>query len=215
VNRPTFPRRVDRYKRKSGEVPFDLWLHSLRDATIKAVIITRLERVEKGLFGDHESVGKGVFELKFDYGPGYRVYYGLNDNGRLVLLLGGGSKSKQQKDIQMAQILWKEYYRGFKMKNALPLKELVLEQLRDPEFAAAYLNEHMKYRGKFKKELLLEGIMNIIEVYGTTQMSKTSKVSRRALYKSFSEDGNPTLETLLAVFDQIGITFKFGAKKTG
>ena len=98
------------------------------------------------------------------------------------------------------------------MKNKAPLKELISEQLKDPEFAAAYLNEHMISRGKFKKELLLEAMMNIIEVYGTTNLSKTSKVSRRALYKSFSEKGNPTLETLIAIFDQVGITFKFRAK---
>jgi len=101
------------------------------------------------------------------------------------------------------------------MKNTLPLKDLILEELHDPKFAAEYLNEHMKYRGKFRKEFLLEAIKDIIEVYGTTNISKTTKISRRALYKSFSGDGNPTLETLLAVFDQLGVTFKFESKKTG
>lgn len=72
-------------------------------------IDARLTRIEKtGNFGVCESVGDGVFELKFDFGPGYRVYFGYKTDKVLVLLLGGYKKG-QQKDIDKAKEYWHEY----------------------------------------------------------------------------------------------------------
>ena len=64
--------------------------------------------MELGNFGDHEGVGEGVFELRIDFGPGYRVYYG-RDGNELVILCGGGTKKRQSRDIAKAQIRWKAY----------------------------------------------------------------------------------------------------------
>ena len=67
-----------------------------------------LRRMEQGNFGDSKPVGGGVQELRIDYGPGYRVYYG-RDGGRLVILLAGGSKRSQEKDITEAKSRWSKY----------------------------------------------------------------------------------------------------------
>lgn len=88
---------------------FAKWLKRLRDADAKARINVRIRRVSlTGNFGDAKPVGDGVFELRIDYGPGYRVYY--SQCGReIVLLLIGGDKSSQQKDIDKAKKLNAEY----------------------------------------------------------------------------------------------------------
>ena len=70
-------------------------------------------RIESGNLGDHKSVGGGVVELRIDFGPGYRVYFGM-DGAALILLLTGGDKGSQRKDIKRAQLLWSEYLRGGK-----------------------------------------------------------------------------------------------------
>lgn len=91
-----------------GLIPFEDWLESLKSNVFRAAVDARLTRVADGNFGDHKSVGGGVFELRIPKGPGLRVYYGL-DGPRLVVLIGGGDKSSQKKDILKAQELWKEY----------------------------------------------------------------------------------------------------------
>jgi len=91
-----------------GKVPFEEWLNELKDGALQRAIDARLARVEDGNFGDHKSVGEGVFELRIPKGPGLRVYYGL-DGPRVVVLIGGGDKSTQKKDILRAQQLFKEY----------------------------------------------------------------------------------------------------------
>jgi putative addiction module killer protein len=70
-------------------------------------------RMEAGNFSAAKGVGAGVFELRMDFGPGYRVYFG-KDGEKLVILLGGGTKKRQQDDIAAAQELWQEYKRAKK-----------------------------------------------------------------------------------------------------
>ena len=69
---------------------------------------TRIDRLELGNFGDWRSVGEGVSELRVDFGPGYRVYYG-RDGAELVILLGGGTKKRQARDIELARKFWETY----------------------------------------------------------------------------------------------------------
>jgi putative addiction module killer protein len=83
---------------------FRMWVTSLRDAVAKARIAVRIERVSRGLMGDIKPVGDGVSELRIDHGPGYRIY--LTQRGHLlVVLLCGGDKSSQVKDIARAKAL--------------------------------------------------------------------------------------------------------------
>ena len=83
---------------------FGAWIRSLRDMQGRAVIARRIERLAAGNFGDHKSVGGGVSELRVQFGPGYRVYYTLRGN-ELVVLLCGGDKGSQHRDIARAREL--------------------------------------------------------------------------------------------------------------
>lgn len=83
---------------------FDIWLNGLRDREARARIIKRLLRVESGNFGDHAGVGDGVMELRFFFGPGYRVYF-VQRGAEIVILLGGGDKDSQATDIDKAKAL--------------------------------------------------------------------------------------------------------------
>jgi putative addiction module killer protein len=94
--------------RRGRSAPFSDWLASLVDARAVGIVRARLNRIRLGNFGDCKSVGGGVEELRIDFGPGYRIYYGRE--GRLVvILLCGGSKGTQARDILRAQKYWKEY----------------------------------------------------------------------------------------------------------
>ncbi|HEY4210145.1 MAG TPA: type II toxin-antitoxin system RelE/ParE family toxin [Steroidobacteraceae bacterium] len=84
------------------------WLERLRDRAARLRIVARLDRLTEGLRGDWRSVGGGVYELRVDYGPGYRVFYG-QDGDALILLLCGGTKRTQDSDIEKAHAYWKDY----------------------------------------------------------------------------------------------------------
>lgn len=90
---------------EDGKCPFEEWFNSLKDLKTSAIIDARLARVEAGNLGDHKEVGNGVWELRVDFGPGYRVYYAEYDQV-IVVLLGGGVKKTQQADINRAIALW-------------------------------------------------------------------------------------------------------------
>ncbi len=93
-------------------IPFREWFELLRDFKARVIIDARIARLRTGNFGSSQPVGQSVFELKIDYGPGYRVYFG-KITGNVIILLCGGDKSTQKKDIQTAQ--W--YWQWFKEKN--------------------------------------------------------------------------------------------------
>jgi putative addiction module killer protein len=99
---------VRQYQTADGGVPLSKWLDGLRDGRARARIVARIDRLSVGLLGDWRSVGDGVCELRIDYGPGYRVYYG-QDGEALILLLCGGDKRTQAKDIEKAHGYWKDY----------------------------------------------------------------------------------------------------------
>jgi putative addiction module killer protein len=83
---------------------FTAWLDSLADATVRGVVVSRLKRLERGLMGDVERVGEGVFELRIHVGAGWRIYF-TQHGDRLIVLLVGGSKRTQKNDIKRAQAL--------------------------------------------------------------------------------------------------------------
>lgn len=87
----------------------------MKDIAARAKIRVKLDRVRLGNLGDSRSVGGGVHELRVNYGPGYRLYY-VREGNNVILLLLGGDKSKQEKDITMAREFWNDHKR--RAKNA-------------------------------------------------------------------------------------------------
>ena len=96
------------YLTETGRNPFRNWLESLKDRQARARIRVRLNRIRLDNFGDSKSVGRGVSELRIPYGPGYRIYFGRSGNS-VIILLCGGDKSTQSKDIALAQEYWANY----------------------------------------------------------------------------------------------------------
>lgn len=92
---------------EGGRSPFAEWFDGL-DAVTAARVDRRIRRLESGNFGDAKALKEGVYELRLVFGPGYRVYFGM-DGKTLVILLGGGDKWKQSADIKAAVERWKRY----------------------------------------------------------------------------------------------------------
>jgi putative addiction module killer protein len=101
-------RTLQEYITRTGHNPFGEWIRSITDPPTRARIRTRLSRLRLGNFGDASSVGDGVYELRLDFGPGYRVYYGVVGES-VVVLLGGGAKRSQVRDIRAAKRHWEEF----------------------------------------------------------------------------------------------------------
>ena len=85
---------------------FDLWFESIKDGLTRIRLAKRLDKAQRGLLGDVESVGEGVFEMREFFGPGWRLYY-VERKGALIVMLGGGDKSSQSDDIANAIALSK------------------------------------------------------------------------------------------------------------
>ena len=99
---------IDIYKTANGKEPYVEWFDSL-ERIVRARIKARLTRIqETNNLGTLESVGDGIFELKFDFGPGYRVYFGFKTDTFLILLVGGNKKG-QQRDIDRAKEYWRDH----------------------------------------------------------------------------------------------------------
>ena len=96
------------YARSDGSEPFTQWLRGLRDGTTRNRIRQRIARIRLGNFGDARAVGDGVQELRIHFGPGYRVYFG-REGDALVILLCGGDKGSQERDIERAQEYWRDH----------------------------------------------------------------------------------------------------------
>ncbi len=101
-----------------------------------------------------------------------------------------------------------------KKKKLHDFDDLVLQELKDPKFAAAYLNDHLSYKGPKARELLLQALQNIAKARGYSELSRRSGISRRALYYAFSKAGNPTIDTFFALLDSIGVAIQFNAFKS-
>ena len=98
------------YLTEDGRNPFREWSRGLRDRMARARVRVRLNRVRLGNFGDCRSVGSGVSELRVPHGPGYRVYFGRQGRA-VVILLCGGDKASQARDIASARTYWADYLR--------------------------------------------------------------------------------------------------------
>ena len=103
------------YQEQGGRNPFRRWYGEL-NAEAARKVTTAIYRLGLGNFSNIKSVGAGVFEYKINFGPGYRVYFG-KDGERIVILLGGGTKQRQQNDVRVALERWEDYKRRKKQPN--------------------------------------------------------------------------------------------------
>ena len=97
------------YLAEDGSAPFEAWFAGL-DASAAAKVTVAFSRLERGAVSSVKGVGEGVSEFRIDWGPGYRVYFG-QDGPALVILLTGGTKQRQQRDIERAKSFWVDYRR--------------------------------------------------------------------------------------------------------
>ena len=102
--------KVTEYVTELGDSPFRKWTLGL-DKVVRGRIDSRLRRFSQGNFGDNRHLGKGLCEAKLDFGSGYRIYYGIHGQ-RLVILLCGGDKGSQVRDIQTARRYWDVFLEG-------------------------------------------------------------------------------------------------------
>lgn len=98
---------LQEYLTPAGVSPFGAWFANL-DPHAAAKVTVALARIGQGAMSNVKGVGAGVYEYRLDYGPGYRVYFG-KDGERIVILLAGGTKQRQQRDIEDAQGRWRDY----------------------------------------------------------------------------------------------------------
>lgn len=104
-------RQIKFFKDPKGSEPVKVWLEQMlkKNKSVEhSKIETRIKRAGLGNFGDHRFLAGDFGELRIDFGPGYRVYFGL-DGGDLILLLHGGSKEDQQNDIKTAKMRWEQH----------------------------------------------------------------------------------------------------------
>lgn len=98
---------IEIFQTRTDECPFEEWLDSL-DGTMRQRILARVARMKHGQFGDCKAIDRSLYELRLFFGPGYRVYFGEH-RGRMLLILAGGDKSTQSKDIKKAKHYWKNH----------------------------------------------------------------------------------------------------------
>ncbi len=99
--------QVTEYVDAQGRRPFERWFNRL-DGQAAIKVTAALDRMGRGIVSNAKSVGAGVLEFRIDSGPGYRIYFG-RDGETVIVLLGGGTKRRQQADIETARRLWREY----------------------------------------------------------------------------------------------------------
>ena len=109
---------VREYAAEDGRHPFTTWVQSLPDTRMRARVAARINRLRLGNFGDAKPVGDGVMELRIHAGAGVRVYFGRIGK-RVVLILAGGDKSTQRRDIERAREYWQDYRRRHDDKQSL------------------------------------------------------------------------------------------------
>ena len=150
-------------------------------------------------------MGGGVSELRVDHGPGYRVYFKTLDR-TVVVLLAGGDKRTQSRDIETALHLARNLQVEIMTKTATSPYD-VAEHLRTPEEMAAYLEACME-EADGDAAFIAKALGDIARAKGMSQVASDAGLSRESLYKALSGDRNPTLDTVLRVVGALGLKLR-------
>ena len=198
---------IRHYLDRAGKDVFDAWLTKLADSRAQAKIATRINRLAAGNFGDCKTLRKGLFELRIDWGSGYRVYYTML--GKVcVLLFCGGDTRRQSSDIERAlgvsQGLQGKDRNSMKRKTSVSHDEAMVRRLRkEPGFAAEYLKAALK--DDDEPRALLIALRHLAQAQGIARVAEAAGIERESLYRALSVHGNPRLSTLVAVTKAIGL----------
>ncbi len=198
----TFPHEIEYYRTEKGNAPFKEWLEALRDVNGRAKIRVGLDRARLGNFGDHKHLDEGVWELRIDYGPGYRVYFAKEEN-RLILLLIGGDKGSQKRDIAQPPATCRTTEGDISMTHVTDYQKDLIEALKDPAEAAAYLNAALE---EGDRETFLLALRNVAEANGgMAAVADKAHLNRESLYRTLSRRGNPEIRTLFNLLHGVGL----------
>jgi putative addiction module killer protein/probable addiction module antidote protein len=170
-------------------------------------VFVRLRRVRLGNLGDCKPVGEGVSELRIKTGPGYRLYFG-QDGGTLVVILCGGNKATQRKDIADAKRYWSDY-RSRDMPRSVPFDDYLIESLKDRRLAEAYLNAALE---EDDPRVFLLALRDVAQARGMSKLAAKTRLNRESLYKMLSKRGNPSLQSLGALLDGLGFRLAVESK---
>jgi len=101
-------REAEYYVTGKGKVPFQEWLDAINNANVHGIVLQRIDRAEDGNFGDWKSLKGGMYEMRIHLSPGYRIYFAL-EGRKIIILLIGGEKRNQKRDIGKAKEYWEDY----------------------------------------------------------------------------------------------------------
>ena len=186
---------------------FVRWLTGLRDPRARARIQVRIDRLALGNPGDVKPVGSGLSEMRIDYGPGYRVYF-VKRGTALVILLAGGDKRTQERDIAVTREL------------ASNLQEAAMAETKGktktiPWDSAAYLTSDEDIANYLEAvfedgdpALITHALGVVARAKGMSQIAQAAGLGRESLYKALSPDGNPEFATVLKVMRALGLRLK-------
>lgn len=189
----TRPRHVEKYLTSNGRCPFDEWLDGLKDKKIQAIVSVRLNRVAQGNFGLCRKLEVGIWELKVDFGPGFRVYFAedgdtVQGHQKGPRVLGGFSEGVRQMP-----------------KRTRDYEKDLIEKLKETEFAVEYLNASLEDSDKGSDERFLMALRHVASAHGMATVAEDAGMARQAMYRALSEHGNPELASLKAILDAIGL----------
>jgi putative addiction module killer protein/probable addiction module antidote protein len=180
---------------------FDTWLRRLKDRAAARRINARIDRLAHGNPGDVKPVGEGVSEMRLAYGPGYRVYY-LQQGEALVVLLCGGDKATQSRDIKRAKAIARQW-----MESAMSEQFSVYDSadyIESDQDAIEYLMACMEDGGD-DPAFLAHALGVVARARNMSAMARQVGMSRAGLYKALDGNGNPTLATVVGVLRVLGL----------
>jgi putative addiction module killer protein/probable addiction module antidote protein len=184
---------------------FDAWFSRLKDRKAMAKIAVRIDRLAMGNSGEAKPIGGGLSEMRIDYGPGYRVYY-MQRGQIVIVLLCGGDKSTQARDIAQAKDL-AELWKDLVMTGEAFSHYDTADYLKTDEDIAAYLEAAAEESDD--PAFLARALGVVARARNMSQLAREVGMSREGLNKALSGDGNPTLGTVMKVAKALGLRVGF------
>jgi putative addiction module killer protein/probable addiction module antidote protein len=178
---------------------FDSWLARLKDNIGRARIIHRIRAAEHGNFGDCAPVGEGVSEMRVHAGPGYRVYF-MCRHGVVYLLLAGGDKSSQKRDIQRTISMARNVKKELLMTKFSRFD--AVDYLTNEETIAEYLTAALEDPDP---DVFLTAVRDVARARGMAQLAKATGLGRESLYKALTPGAKPRYDTVLKLVNALGV----------